>query len=44
VPGCPTEHEAAEVNGRARAKAEALSYWTPIADRAGLPSRTPIGI
>lgn len=40
APGCPSEGEVADVNQRASsAKSEFIGYWTPIAERAGLPAR-----
>lgn len=41
APGCPTESDVADVNQRASsAKSEFISYWSPIAEEAGLPTRT----
>ncbi|NKZ02490.1 hypothetical protein [Actinomadura latina] len=41
APGCPSDDEVADVNQRASsAKSEFIGYWSPIADQAGLPSRT----
>ncbi len=41
APGCPSDEEVSDVNSRAsNAKGEFIGYWTPIAERAGLPSRT----
>ncbi|WP_433476629.1 hypothetical protein ACQPZP_06005 [Spirillospora sp. CA-142024] len=40
APGCPSEGEVADVNQRASsAKNEFIGYWTPIAEKAGLPTR-----
>ncbi|GGT73685.1 hypothetical protein GCM10010177_34360 [Actinomadura citrea] len=41
APGCPSEGEVADVNQRASsAKSEFIGYWNPVAQQAGLPSRT----
>ncbi|GAA1807009.1 hypothetical protein [Actinomadura chokoriensis] len=41
APGCPSDDEVSDVNSRAsNAKSEFIGYWTPIAEKAGLPSRT----
>ncbi|MFA1537699.1 hypothetical protein [Actinomadura monticuli] len=41
APGCPSDGEVADVNQRASsAKSEFIGYWTPIAEQAGLPSRS----
>lgn len=40
-PGCPSDAEVRDVNQRASdAKDEFIGYWTPIAQQAGLPTRT----
>jgi hypothetical protein len=41
APGCPSEGEVSDVNQRASdAKSEFIGYWTPVAEKAGLPART----
>jgi hypothetical protein len=45
APGCPSDDEVSDVNSRAsNAKSEFIGYWTPIAEHAGLPSRTECDI
>jgi hypothetical protein len=40
APGCPSDDEVADVNQEAtNAKNEFITYWTPIAQQAGLPTR-----
>ncbi|WP_285496574.1 hypothetical protein [Actinomadura sp. NBRC 104425] len=41
APGCPSDSEVADVNGRASdAKAEFMRYWQPIAEQQGLSPRS----
>ncbi|MFD0691518.1 hypothetical protein [Actinomadura fibrosa] len=41
APGCPSDEEVADVNQEARdAKVEFIRYWSPIAEKAGLPARS----
>lgn len=41
APGCPSDDDVADVNQRASdAKNEFVRYWGPVAEKAGLPSRS----